>query len=88
MKDEKRRLNRSPFFLFVEFHFAGLDGDGEFVLLRRERTGGKVGVGAGPVLGAVEIEDEFVTDGTRDSHLASGAVGGFTTGEVVEVEAH
>src|SRR5208337_4813412 len=67
------------------------EGDGQPVLLRRQRAGGPGGVGAGGVLQAVEVEQQLAGSGeavVRDLGVeeAAGAVGGGLRGRIAEDE--
>src|SRR5262245_13015721 len=67
-----------------ELLLAGLDGDGELVLRRRQRAGGEGREGAGRVVGGVEVHHHLTVPGRIGVDEAAGAVGLLAAGLVGE----
>jgi hypothetical protein len=64
------------------FELAGVDSQGELILLRRQRAGGEVRECAGRIEGFVEVDLDAIRMGQSDVEEAAGAIG-LRAGEVI-----
>jgi len=71
---------------FLVFHLPGFDPYRQGIFHRRERAGSKVGIGAGGIMGEVEIEPDATFLGKRALQEAPTAIGRIPIGGIPEGE--
>ncbi len=79
-------MPRRCFCLILEFLFACLDPNGQFVFPGWDWAGGVRCVCTGPVFREVEIEDDLIAVWNGQIEFSSAAVGGVVVGFIPEIE--